>query len=230
MKIYRELYFKGNSEQLLKFTYDIEKYVVGDWKLRARKTGWENYLFFDYCGKDVDNASVSIYLGDNIEKGEIRVGNIVPMKKNELSVDEYNKVLLKFYYVIVNLYKDSNLELDISQLTDDIFNPATIISKEALRKLELFCNSANKSTGSTHPYDQERWFDFICQTVDDNKVFDYDTLANFLKDKDYWGTKPDGYIGVVGKYAWDENKAYELASEYEILCAILQYYKRIKGI
>ena len=230
MKTYRELYFKGSSKQLSEFVDQIGKYAIGDWKLEKQPERWKDYLFFDYIGTAVDKARVSIYVGDRIAKGELNVGNIIPIEKNELSVDEYNAVLLKFYNDVVRPYKECVTELSILQPSDDIFDPTSVISETALEKLKLFCSAANKSTGSSHPYDQERWFDFICQTVDDGKMFDSSTLASFLQDETYWGKKPDDFIGVMGEYAWDEDNAYELAAEYENLCEVLGYYKKTRGI
>lgn len=230
MKTYRELYFKGTSKKLSEFVDQIGKYAVGDWKLEKQSERWKDYLFFDYIGELVDKARVSIYVGDEIAKGELEVGNIIPVEKNELSVDEYNAVLLKFYDDVIKPYKECGTELSISQPSDDIFDPTSVISETALKKLKLFCSAANKSTGSSHPCDQERWFDFICQTVDDGKMFDYSTLASFLQDETYWGKKPDDFIGVMGSYAWDEEHAYELAAEYENLCEILRYYKKTRGM
>lgn len=102
------------------------------------------------------------------------------------------------------------------------------ISESALNKLTLFCNAANKSTGSSHPCDEERWFDFICQTVDDGRVFDYDTLSKFLQDEEYWGKKEKGFLGVIGQFAWSVENAQELASEYDNYVRILQYYKKTR--
>lgn len=230
MKIYRELYFRGTSEQLSKFVEQIGEYATGDWSLRERSGHWKEYLFFDYKGEEVEKAFVSIYVGDEIYKNELHVGNIVPTIKSKLSIDEYNDILLKFYDDVIKPYKENDTELKISKPTDDTFNPTSVISETALKKLKLFCNAANKSTGSSHPCDRERWFDFICQTVDDGKIFDYSTLASFLQDENYWGSKPDNFMGVLGNCAWDEEHACELASEYESLCEILQYYKKKKGI
>lgn len=230
MKIYRELYFKGTSEQISKFIEEIGEYTTGNWSLRERSGRWKEYLFFDYKGDKVDKACVSIYVGDGINKKELSVGNIIPMEKNELSIDEYNAILLKFYDDVIKPYKESGIKLDISQPTDDIFNPTSIISELALEKLRLFCNGANKFTGSSNPYDRERWFDFICQTVDDNRLFDESTLALFLQDEDYWGKRENVHIGVLHNCAWDKEQSYQLASEYEILCEILQYYKKKRGI
>lgn len=230
MKTYRELYFKGDSQQLTKFVSEIGKYAVGDWRKVPAVDRWEEYLFFDYIGNIVEKARVSIYIGNKIVDGELKVGNIIPLEKKQLNIDEYNKVLIKFYNDVIKPYKESGVELDISQPTDDVFDPTTVITKEALRKLSAFCNGANKSTGSSHPCDRKRWFDFICQTVDDDRMFDTDTLAKFLQDENYWGKKPNGFLGVIGTYAWDEEKAYELANEYESLCEVLQFYKRKRGI
>lgn len=230
MKIYRELYFRGTSKQLFEFIDQIGKYAVGDWKFEKQSERWKDYLFFDYIGTHVDKARVSIYVGDRIAKGELKVGNIVPIDKNELSVNEYNAVLLQFYDDVIKPFKETGVELNISQPSDDIFDPKSVISETALKKLELFCSAANKSTGSSHPSDQKRWFDFICQTVDDDKMFDSSTLASFLQDEAYWGGKSDDFIGVMGEYAWDEEHAYELASEYANLCQILCYYKKTRGV
>lgn len=190
----------------------------------------ERVSFFDYLGKSIDKGRVSIYIGNQTSKEELSVGNIIPLEKNELTVDEYNAILLKFYNDVIKPYKESGTDLSISQPSDDVFEPTSVISKEALKKLEVFCSAANKSTGSSHPSDQERWFDFVCQTVDDGRMFDYSNLCNFLQDENYWGEKPDSFIGVMGKFAWDEEHASELALEYENLCEILTYYKKTRGV
>ena len=59
-------------------------------------------------------------------------------------------------------------------------------------------------------------------------MFDYSTLAEFLQDEDYWGTKDSDFLGAMGHFAWDEDHAYQLASEYENACMLLQYYKRTR--
>ena len=223
MKIFIELYFKGTSDQLIEFTHEIDKYVNGDWKLNKDSKLSKDYLIFDYSGNLVEKASVYIYIAKMHECGELNVGNIVPENKPQLSTDEYNAILLKFYDDIMKPYKASGTQLEITQPTDDIFNLALVISKDALEKLNKFCRAANKSTGSSHPNDRERWFDFICQTIDDGKIFDESELASFLQDEDYWGKVQDGG-------AWVENLANKLATEYENLCEILNYYMEWKSI
>lgn len=230
MKTYRELYFRGTSEQLANFVDKIGEYAIGNWNLVKASPKREEYLSFDYIGEEVDKARVFIYIGDILKDEEIRVVNIVPLEKSQLTVEEYNAILLKFYDDIIEPYKEDGTDLEISKPSDDNFDPRTVITDTALKKLEVFCSTANKSTGSSHPCDQERWFDFICQTVDDGKTFDYGTLAKFLQDESYWGKKEDNFNGVIGSCAWSEEQAYKLADEYESACDILEYYKKSRGI
>lgn len=230
MKTFCELYFKGTQLSLKKFSDEIQLYATGEWTSGIKNYGGVKWIYFDYSGVEVDKASVCINLTFSDPTDELFVSNIVPLEKSKLSVDEYNAVLRKFYADIVVPYKETHHDVEISKITDDIFDPTTVITKNALEKLKAFCNCANKSTGSSHPDDQKRWFDFICQTVDDNKMFDYMTLCDFLQDESYWGKKEDDFLGAMGQFAWDGTHAEQLASEYELACEILQYYKNTRGV
>ena len=230
MKTYCELYFTGKHEYLEKFITEIQSYAKGNWNAKISNDMGTRWIAFDYRGDSVDKASVCISLHDFESSNELRVTNIIPIEKQSLNIEEYNNVLREFYKDVILPYKETHHDIKISQVTDDIFDPQTVITKKALDKLTQFCNFANKSTGSTHPADQERWYDFICQTVDDDKIFDFTTLSLFLQDEDYWGKKDPEFIGVIGRFAWDKDSAEELASEYEAACSILQYYKQTRGV
>lgn len=158
----------------------------------------------------------------------VKVCNIVPLQKNQLTIEEYNQLLDLFYNDIAKVYGQTHDDIKVVGPSTGCFNPLDYISESALNKLTLFCNTANKSTGSSHPCDEERWFDFICQTVDDGRVFDYDTLSKFLQDEEYWGKKEKGFLGVIGQFAWSDENAQELASEYDNYVRILQYYKKTR--
>lgn len=111
MKTYRELYFRGAQKQLSEFVEHFREYAVGNWKTEKLTDRWKDYLFIDYLGKVVDKARVSIYIGDRIATGELKVGNIVPLEKNQLSVEEYNAVLMQFYNDVIIPFKESGTEL-----------------------------------------------------------------------------------------------------------------------
>ena len=225
MHIYKELSFVGDKPAFDEFKRIAPSFASGDWKY-AKSDRMRDYIAFDYIGKQVDKAEVSIYYGLNSWRaGILKVGNIVPLQKNQLSIDEYNAVLDLFYEEIIAPNSSKLKGITIIGPETDEFDPLKYISKEALDKLERFCNWANKSTGSSHPSDEERWFDFIVQTVDDDQTFDFDTLFRFLMDEDYWGKKDPSFIGVMGRFAWDEEHAGELATEYDNYVRFLKYYK-----
>lgn len=225
MNIYKELSFVGDKASLDNFKQMASTFAHGDWKY-ALSYRMKDYITFDYVGNEVASAEVSIYYGkDTWRQGYIKVGNIVPLRKDQLSIDEYNAVLDLFYEDVIVPNQTYLKGIKIVGPESEVFYPLKYISQKALDKLERFCNSANKSTGSSHPSDEERWFDFICQTVDDNRIFDYDTLFRFLMDEEYWGKRDEGFVGVMGHFAWDEEHAGELATEYDNYVRILQYYK-----
>lgn len=224
MHVFKELYFLGDKKALENFKLIASTFTHSDWKYTINNN-LSAYVLFDYCGDRCDKAELSIYVSEDAwRKGVVRVTNIVPLQKGHLTIEEYNSVLDRFYEDIIVPNKNRLVGIQVKGPTSGIFDPLECISKEALTKLELFCNSANKSTGSAHPCDEERWFDFICQTVDDNQVFDYDTIYRFLMDEEYWGKNNDGYVGVIGRSAWDQEKASELASEYDNYVRLLQFY------
>ena len=225
MHIYKELSFVGDKPAFDAFKENAPSFVRGDWKY-SQSDREKDYIVFNYLGNKVDQAKVSIFCGQNARRqGYLKVGNIVPLRKNQLSIEEYNAVLDLFYEEIIVPNKSQLNGIEIVGPESDVFDPLKYISKEALRKLECFCNGANRTTGSAHPSDEARWFDFICQTVDDNQTFDFDTICYFLMDEDYWNKKKSNFAGVMGRYAWDEEQAVKLATQYDNYVRILKYYK-----
>ena len=231
MKTYRELHFYGEPDRLERFLQEVQTYAHAPWTsgVNKRYTG-NNWIYFDYAGSEAEKASVCIPCKIDAGKHALRVSNIVPLEKTELTTDEYNTVLEKFYEDIILPYKEDHQDIEIPEPSGDRFDPLSMISAAALKKLEIFSSAANKSTGASHPCDQERWFDFVCQTVDDGQMFDAATLSEFLQDEDYWGKREDGFVGAFGLFAWDQERAEKLASEYEQDCLILEYYKAKHGI
>lgn len=132
MKTYCELYFEGNASQLEEFVEQIGDYVSGEWEKEEKTERWKEYLFIDYIGTTVDKARVTIHLGDDLRKGRLKVVNIIPLIKKELSIDEYNAVLKKFNSEVIERYRRSNPPIQISQISSEVFNPLRVITEKAL--------------------------------------------------------------------------------------------------
>ncbi len=223
MKIYKELKFKGDKAALDAFSSEIYNFFPDDWVKPKKNRLLKEYIIADYIGDLAPHAEVSIYYGSEIwREGVINVGNIIPLEKGQLTKEEYNKILDLFKLNIIIPYCEKYKNIEVIGSTTDNFDPLSVITENALSKLILFCNTANKSTGSSHPCDENRWFDFVCQTVDDDKTFDYNTLLEFLKDSDYWNKYK------TSDNVWSEARATELASEYDNYVRILKYYKETR--
>lgn len=231
MYIYKELSFCGDKTELDRLAKDIYNVFPKEWIKPQGNSMLRDYICADYVGEQAPHAEVSIYYGkDTWRDGYVKVCNIVPLQKNQLTIEEYNQLLDLFYNDIAKVYGQTHDDIKVVGPSSGRFNPLDYISESALNKLTLFCNAANKSTGSSHSSDEERWFDFICQTVDDRRTFDYDTLFRFLQDEEYWGKKEDEFLGVIGHFAWSEENAKELALEYENYVRFLQHYKEIRRV
>ena len=77
--------------------------------------------------------------------------------------------------------------------------------------MQLFSTCANKSTGSIHPLDRKRWFDFICLAYKNN---DYRELS-------------ESYLEVflVEEFGWSQKWASKLASEYYFGINLLKHWE-----
>lgn len=140
------------------------------------------------------------------DTGGYRVSNIVPRNIHELGISKYNAVLRDF---VVRVAKPAAMggaftivQTSDSQSIDDWIDA---ISVDRLRR---FSNLANKSTGASHPLDQERWFAFLIQTHESGSQLDPGHLARWLRESE----------------GWPDDTAHDLARDYEFARALLKQY------
>ena len=84
------------------------------------------------------------------------------------------------------------------------------LGSELYRKLSTFSAAANKSTGSCHPCDRERWFEFIVSFSRADVDLPTPTLQRWLIEEEKWSAKA----------------ADELALEFEFGVGLLKHEKR----
>ena len=142
------------------------------------------------------------------ECGRLYVPNIVPHDAGELSMAQYNRILDEFAGMLrTHIPSGSQLTMGIS--SEDV----TIkdwVSDEAAELLQRFSTVANKSTGSSHPRDFERWADFLIQIHREGSTLDSDPLMRWL----------------VEELNWPPDRAGKLAREFEFARDLLQAYDR----
>jgi hypothetical protein len=82
-----------------------------------------------------------------------------------------------------------------------------LAGEETAKKLKVFSSGANKNTGSSHPLDQARWFDFIISAHNNYSKLSVTNLRRWLIEN-----------------GWPEENACDLAIEYEFSKDLLNKY------
>jgi hypothetical protein len=141
------------------------------------------------------------------EDGEVLyVANIVPKEYGDLSYEQYNAIAREFYERFAEPVADGlGLESHITSGTESITEYA---SEETIEKLKSFSVGANKSTGSSHPADRQRWLDFLIAAHEEDARLNSDILTRWLRSKG----------------GWPEDKAHDLAIEYTFGRELLEAY------
>lgn len=151
---------------------------------------------------DIDETGLVLWQEDD----GYRVANIVPRNVGELGITKYNAVLQDFIErVAAPAAQAGGFLADAGsgwQSLEDWLDP---VPAEALQR---FCSLANKSTGASHPRDQQRWFEFLIAAHRTAAKLDPGQLERWLIEVDGWG----------------EETAHGLAIDYEFALGLLRQY------
>ena len=208
MKTFRDLYIRLNGINSNDFLEKLENELKAPWVRRRDKekefhnvTSDSAICFEAQEGSNVSPSALFIFQKDN---DTLWVSNIVPTGNGGLTYDQYNFALENFYENIVTPAIE-----DISttaELTSDQISVGKIAGEEVEKALMLFSDSANKSTGSSHPADNRRWLEFL-------------VLAQEAKpDLD-----PDIIIRTLTERGWSEDMAFKLGIQFEFAQDLLSY-------
>ena len=160
-------------------------------------------ILFDRINDDsIPNARLFLVRDENMCK----IANIVPLESGKINISEYNDILKDFLDSVVcpALQRHKfhvHTTKDRAILTD-------YMSQESAENLRRFSVLANKATGSSHPSDQDRWFDFILSVHRDSRAIDTSMLKRWLIEVERWGS----------------DEALDLVIEYEFALELLRKY------
>jgi hypothetical protein len=212
MKVFQDLELRGNRESLTNLMEDIRSRLSDGWE-RAEEVehhysgdiGRETFCFS--CTKIGDRESATLFLVQS-EPDLFHVSNIIPRDKGELSIVQYNRILNDFYERFV---RSAAEEIGVNGiLSSDEMKLEDLISHEAAKKLRTFSSCANRSTGSSHPIDRERWYDFLVTVHREDNKLGYDILFRWL----------------VEEEKWPEEIAHDLIIEYEFAGGLISFCDR----
>ncbi len=130
------------------------------------------------------------------------VPNIVPLGQGHFSYDEYNSLAKDF---AENVLRKAMLTVPFNiELSKETISDIEILGERSAKLLKTFSATANKSTGSSHPSDQRRWFAFL-YSIEDKEIY-ADDIERLLLEQ-----------------GWGEKFALKLAIEFEFSQALLAY-------
>ncbi len=188
MKIYRHVIIELGVVGLDAFVSRLEAHCKGGWQhdtqLEQQVAGASVPVNPQFCFTLMGGrpyAPVSVWL---VERGcRISVANVLSRTMN-LSVVEFNEVLENFYNLVVEpaaaeLHATARLTLGDAELHD-------LVPAQVAMKLVTFSHSANKKTSSTHPYDMERWLDFLTEIHATNHHLTPELLERWLFEDEGW--------------------------------------------
>jgi hypothetical protein len=212
MKIFRELFIRGEPARLDAVADDIGRSLTEGWTrdaeaeahMRSTAVSGRRKVYCFACPKRPRLPAATVFLL-NKDPGTFYVANIVPHEKHELSHEEYNAIVEDFFRRIAEPAAGRNGAQ--AEMTEPQADLERWLPQEAADKLRLFCSIANKRTGSSHPMDRERWYDFIVAAHEADADFSASTLARWLAEAG----------------GWDDELAKRLAIEYEFARGLLAF-------
>jgi len=170
---------------------------------RVNSFGWAcNYCFTYDCD---DGTEVVTLFFIEMSGGGLRVSNIMPSKSDRLTYSEYNKILSDFTDSVISRLPDAGKHTVVA-LSDEV-NFEVLLGECGFELLKKFATTANKSSGSCHPSDCEKWFDFI-HHVHENDI-------------DFGASQFERYIHEVAN--WPVDTGCDLVQEYEFARALLKH-------
>ena len=209
---FQDLFLRGSAEHCAELREALQRYVKTPWrhaKNREQKiaedSGNCNVILFER--EPTNGIAASLLVLSRTSDG-YGVTNILPFKKHRLNASEYNDVLNDFANRIAKpASKDSGFQVEDSKRKHAITDWT---SQEAARALHRFSMSANKSTGSSHPSDQHRWFQFLFAVHKaQGKVLDTHQLERWLEEMEHWPSE------VATKLVLEYEFALDLLNEYD---------------
>ena len=211
LEVFQDLFLCGPADGRTALRCALLGHVVAPWHHAEER---EKELS-KHASKDADVLAFQREAGKGLEAatlvlwsrpGGYRVANIVPLEIDELGYSGYNALLQDFKQrIAAPAAWQAGFQVKMTTSRQSIEDWLPPKAADALR---CFSRFANKATGSAHPLDRERWFQFLIEAHADHSQLDTERLARWL-------------VEVEG---WDDDHATKLAIEYEFGLALLSEY------
>ena len=160
------------------------------------------YLMFEHSAEQ-DLAAAAVALC-KVPSG-YEVVNIIPLEAHELGITAYNDILNDFIdRIVAPASREHQFDFTFTPRMQSITD---WISNNSAAALHRFSVCANKATGTGHPADRSRWFQFILTAYHDEEELDTERLGRWL----------------VEVEKWPPEIAHQLVDEYQYSIDLLQF-------
>lgn len=217
MKTYQDLEIHLDNDKYQEYVEDLSSTLEKtDWKVR-------NDIASNYKKNSFSTSKIvlcietpELHYEDNPIKGVIwiwdysgylEVFNITPLIGNNLDFDQYNFILNQFYSLFIDPLNSKYSARII--LSKPLMQINETIGNNAYEALVSFSNGANKSTGNTHPFDFQRWCEFIFVIFRNEIKLGASELIVWLEEN-----------------GWSNDMAYKLGLEFEYSLNLLEKYEQ----
>src|SRR5437773_11589564 len=209
MKTLRELTITGGRDEIERFLVRLLAAVGEDWERdiasEARVAGSVSGTMYCFaCSEQEERRRAALWLHRDALT-HIGVTNVFPILKGSLTRAEYNAIVAESHRRFVKpAAQESAVKATLTEGHMTIEDWLTPRTAELLRR---FSRSANRSTGTGHPLDEQRWFEFVWAAHKEGARLSAETLGRWLEEDE----------------GWAEDQAFKVAAEYERARALLAF-------
>jgi len=216
MKIHRELELHGDRSAVFHMLDAISAEPAAGWSRNStaeqelKRMASEQICF--ECTNTAARRQSRLWIAWREDKHLAYVTNIVPTRGGGLSINEYNAILEDFTKSNKLEERSARAGIRVLLSPQDVDLQYWHLNPRTVELLKYFSDAANKSTGSSHPLDRERWFHFLIAAHKDKATLDTSILGRWLCDEQ----------------GWPEDTASDLRIEYEFARELLNAYDRTR--
>lgn len=210
MKVYADLDINGDLPAIRNLLNGLDRSLPQGWSRdRERENGIplatdDAWMYCFDCRNVPGLVDSSLWIACAPDR--TYVSNIVPSPssgRNELSHDQYYEILKSFYKDVLQPQAVRyRVSVTLSKNEIDLEDWMTV---ETAKLLRSFAITANKSTGSSHPRDRQKWVVFLRAANREKCRMSPDELARWLYEEE----------------GFRDDVASQLAVEYELSRDIL---------
>lgn len=199
MKTFKDVFIRVGDVEIVDYIKDLTNELKKPWSRAYENEKNSKYLGeVAFCFQREKDATLPAAGLSIFKKGgnSWYIPNVVPIESGQLNYEEYNDIITEFYescLMPLSAQHDIAVEISTGELEDE-----DIVGEIPAKKLKAFSNCANKSTGSAHPSDRNRWFEFIVTACNSENDIDTGDLKRLLQQQ-----------------GWSEALALDLVIEFE---------------